>query len=77
MERLLNQHETAEMLGVSVRTLERLRVLGTGPRYCRVGRLVRYRVCDLEEWVCNSIQKSTSEVTNQFREEAYLSRQAA
>lgn len=46
---------------MSVRTLERHRVAGTGPQYARLGRLIRYRECDLEDWVARSLRKSTSE----------------
>lgn len=62
MESLFNQRAAAQFLGISVRTLERYRVSGTGPRFCRLGRrLVRYREADLEEWVRRSLRASTSE----------------
>ena len=61
MERLLDQHEAAQILKISVRTLERRRATGTGPRFIRVGRLVRYRAGDLEEWIANSVRTSTSD----------------
>lgn len=38
----LTTAEAAALLGVSVRTLESLRAAGTGPRFVRVGRAVRY-----------------------------------
>lgn len=60
MDSLLNQKQAAAILGISVRTLERYRVAGTGPRFSRLGRLVRYRECDLEEWVRHSLRISTS-----------------
>jgi predicted DNA-binding transcriptional regulator AlpA len=58
---LLNQRQAAHLLGISVRTLERHRVTGTGPRWARLGRLVRYRQLDLLEWVERSLRLSTSE----------------
>ena len=61
MERLLTQKEVARQLGISGRTLERHRVTGTGPRWLRLGRLVRYRISDLEEWVELSVRRSTSD----------------
>jgi predicted DNA-binding transcriptional regulator AlpA len=61
VEHLLNQKQAARLLGVSVRTLERHRVCGTGRRFCRIGRLVRYRQCDLEAWVAQSLRTSTAE----------------
>jgi predicted DNA-binding transcriptional regulator AlpA len=73
MDRLLDQREAARILGVSARTLERLRTTGTGPKFCRFRRLVRYRECDLEEWVRNSVRVSTSENFKRFKERAELS----
>ena len=61
MERILDQKEAAELLGVSTRTLERHRVTGTGPRFTRIGRLVRYRPCDLADYVDRNLRNSTSE----------------
>jgi excisionase family DNA binding protein len=48
---LLTQREAAAVLCLSERTLERLRVSGTGPRFVRAGRSVRYREADLEAWI--------------------------
>jgi predicted DNA-binding transcriptional regulator AlpA len=61
MDRVLNQKEAAKLLGVSTRTLERHRVTGTGPRFTRLGRLVRYRQCDLADYVDRNLRASTSE----------------
>jgi predicted DNA-binding transcriptional regulator AlpA len=60
MDFLLTQKDAARILGLSVRTLERHRLAGTGPRYARLGHLIRYRECDLAEWVRGSICTSTS-----------------
>jgi hypothetical protein len=38
-----NENQAAEFLGVSVRTLQAWRVRGGGPRYCKIGRSVRYQ----------------------------------
>jgi len=62
MDRILNQKEAAKLLGVSTRTLERLRIAGTGPQFTRLGRLVRYRECDLADYVARNLRTSTSEV---------------
>ena len=62
MENLLNQKQAARVLGLSVRTLERHRVWGTGPRFVRLGRLIRYREYDLKEWVDRNSRSSTSEM---------------
>ena len=60
MDELLDQKNAASLLRLSVRTLERHRLDGTGPRFCRLSRLIRYRQSDLSEWVENSLQTSTS-----------------
>jgi hypothetical protein len=52
---------------LSVRTLERHRVAGTGPRRARLGRLVRYRQCDLTEWIENNLRDSTSQTATHER----------
>jgi predicted DNA-binding transcriptional regulator AlpA len=70
MESLLNQKQAARVLGISVRTLERHRVAGTGPRWARLGRLVRYRQCDLTEWVESNLRDSTSEMATHERQPA-------
>jgi predicted DNA-binding transcriptional regulator AlpA len=61
MEELLDQKSAAKVLRLSVRTLERYRVAGTGPKFCRLGRLIRYRETDLREWIECSLHSSTSE----------------
>lgn len=61
MDKLFDQKTSAKLLGISVRTLERHRVAGTGPRYARLGRLIRYREGDLDAWVQGSLRASTSE----------------
>ena len=57
--------EAAEYLRLSARTLEGMRVAGTGPRYYKVGpgrrAKVVYRVADLEEWLKQFQFGSTSE----------------
>jgi hypothetical protein len=60
MDQLLDQKTAAKFLRLSVRTLERLRVAGSGPRYARIGRLVRYRQQDLVDFVDRNLRTSTS-----------------
>jgi predicted DNA-binding transcriptional regulator AlpA len=61
MDHLFDQKKAAKLLAISVRTLERHRVAGTGPRWARLGRLVRYRQSDLTAWVESNVRLSTSE----------------
>ena len=39
----VTENQAAEFLGVSVRTLQAWRIRGGGPRYCKIGRAVRYQ----------------------------------
>lgn len=46
----LDERELAERWGVSVRTLQDWRWRGTGPRFTKLGALVRYAVSDIEAY---------------------------
>jgi excisionase family DNA binding protein len=59
--KLLTQSEAADLLRLSERTLERLRLTGGGPKFARMGRRVRYRLSDLEAWIASRVVGSTSE----------------
>lgn len=48
---LFNDRQVAERLGVSVALVRRWRLLGQGPRYCKLGAAVRYRPEDLAAWL--------------------------
>lgn len=51
----------SKVTGLSVATLEKLRVYGGGPAYLKLGKAVRYRVSDLENWMAARVVQSTSE----------------
>lgn len=51
MVHLLNEHEIAAMLGVSVATVRRWRLLRRGPKYRKVGASVRYQPVDVAAWL--------------------------
>lgn len=53
---LLTQAETAELLRLSERTLERWRVVGGGPVFCKLGKRVLYRRPDLDEWIASHLK---------------------
>jgi excisionase family DNA binding protein len=63
MQPLLTQDQASEWLSLSVRTLERMRVAGNGPRFVRMGKSIRYRLCDVEAWIASRVVGSTSEET--------------
>jgi Helix-turn-helix domain len=66
---LLSTVAAAEYLQLSARTLEKFRVTGGGPPYHKLGRLVRYLVRDLDEWIANGRRMSTSDPGGHDREE--------
>ena len=53
--------EAARFVGLSIRTLEKHRIYGTGPRYSKLGGRVVYRVEDLQAWVDRGAKASTSD----------------
>ena len=61
----LMTNEAADFLRLSARTLERMRVEGTGPRFMKAGPGLRarvlYRQSDLENWLAGYSFGSTSE----------------
>lgn len=58
---LLTGAETAKLLKLSERTLERHRLTGTGPRFVRLGRAIRYRRGDIADHIERHAHRSTSE----------------
>jgi excisionase family DNA binding protein len=50
-ENALNERQAAKYLGISPGTLRLWRAEGSSPRYFRAGKLVRFRVSDLNEWI--------------------------
>jgi len=61
MTRLLTQSEVAELLCLSERSLERMRVAGNGPSFVKANRSVRYRTEDVEKWVAARVVSNTSQ----------------
>ena len=59
---LLDTPRAAKMLGMSSRTLEKWRGLGTGPPYLKLGRRVLYSTTELETWLKSRRRQSTSEL---------------
>jgi excisionase family DNA binding protein len=58
---MLTTHEASDYLRLSPRTLERLRVEGTGPKFVKIGRCVRYIKSNLDDWLAARSVRSTSE----------------
>lgn len=51
---LLTTDQLAAELGVSKRTLDHWRYMGSGPDYCKLGGRVRYRRDAVEQWISAS-----------------------
>ncbi len=47
----LSPQQLADELGCAVATVYRWNHFGSGPPYARLGRRVRYRRSDIEEWL--------------------------
>ena len=67
-----DQLQLADRWGLSPKTLERWRVLGTGPKFIRLPGKVIYRLCDIEAYEDECLVSSTAE----FREIGKLTAQA-
>jgi excisionase family DNA binding protein len=59
--RRLRTREAAEYLGLSVSYLEKLRVVGGGPRFAAMGRAISYAVSDLDAWASARTVGNTAE----------------
>jgi predicted DNA-binding transcriptional regulator AlpA len=60
-ERYYSPKDAAAYLRTSPSTLAKRRLYGTGPRYCRIGRAIRYRKSDLDEFMAVNTVSSTSD----------------
>jgi hypothetical protein len=50
-----DEHKTAPIIGVTVRCLQNWRALRKGPRYLKVGRLVRYPRAEIEAFLARQL----------------------
>ncbi|WP_200914720.1 helix-turn-helix transcriptional regulator [Bradyrhizobium viridifuturi] len=51
LDALLREQDAADLLSLSVRTLQSWRIRMAGPPFVQVGRAVRYRRRDLIDWI--------------------------
>jgi hypothetical protein len=56
LARLLDEKEAAAVLHCSVAFLRRCRLFHTGPPFAKIGRLVRYRMEDLQRYIEASME---------------------
>ncbi len=60
LDGFIDEAKAADFLCQSVRTLQKWRVTGFGPKFYKPGRSVRYRRRDLSEWAETRCRTSTS-----------------
>jgi len=58
---LLRVAEAARHVGLSVSTLNKMRVFGGGPIFLKLGSRVAYAPADLDEWLETKRRSSTSD----------------
>jgi predicted DNA-binding transcriptional regulator AlpA len=51
LQELLNEHQVAQLVALSVASVRRWRLLRQGPRYLKIGSAVRYRPEDIGAWI--------------------------
>ena len=61
LPRYFGPEEAARYLGLSPRTLQRMRVTGEGPRYVKARRRVIYDRLDLDDWTARRKRRFTGE----------------
>lgn len=61
---LLTTEQLAELLSLRTNTIEVWRLKGHGPRFCKLGRSIRYRRADVEEWINENIYQNTSQTAS-------------
>jgi predicted DNA-binding transcriptional regulator AlpA len=61
LEPLLDEIQVSKLTRRGVPTLQKDRLRGTGPRFIKMGRSVRYRPSDVEAWIAERVRQSTSE----------------
>lgn len=61
LPRYLGPEAAAAYVGLSSKTLQRMRVTGEGPRYVKARRRVIYDRLDLDDWVAERKRRFTGE----------------
>ena len=59
-QRLITEHEAAEMLSLSVKTLRAWRFRGEGVGFVKLGRSVRYQIRTVEQFIEDAACTSTA-----------------
>jgi predicted DNA-binding transcriptional regulator AlpA len=59
--RMVDTTTAAAYLGLAKNTMAKMRVYGSGPRFAKYGRAVRYSIDELDAWIQKNSADSTSE----------------
>lgn len=57
----MNTNQAAEYLGLAVSTMNKWRVYGGGPKFLKLGRSIRYRKPDPDQYLEEVVRSSTAE----------------
>ena len=57
---IMDARELGRRLAKSPAVLANMRYMGTGPKFVKVGRSVRYRSSDVEEWLDQQTRQQSS-----------------
>jgi predicted DNA-binding transcriptional regulator AlpA len=57
----VNQEDAARYIDFTESYLEKARHDGRGPRYLRIGRTIRYRIRDLDQWLEQHVVETRAE----------------
>lgn len=49
--RIFTTEELSEYIGIAVHTLALYRLYGSGPKYLKLGRVIRYKLGDVLDWI--------------------------
>lgn len=66
--KLLTPAELANILGLNIASLRNWRWKGKGPKYIKVGHLVRYKQSDVNEFIDEQSRTSTSDIPEKNNE---------
>ena len=58
---MLSEKEVSAIYGIRVRTLQRWRTTGKGPRFCKANRAILYSIADIEAFISERMHHSTAE----------------
>lgn len=60
-DRLIDEVEAADILGVKKQTMGVWRIRGCGPAFVKIGRLVKYKLSDIRNYIDSRTVSNTAE----------------